>query len=339
MNNPKISVIIPVFNAEKFLPQCLNSVTNQTLRDIEIICVDDGSTDGSLNVLKKHQEKDSRIIILTQKNQYAGVARNHGLKYANGKYIAFLDSDDIYINDALEKMYNIAERNLAEIVKGKFYYLDDKSGRIYEDSYSQSKQVKANYRNKVVSFFSEQENIVGIADVPWNGLYLRSFLDNHKIRFNSLRCVNDHSFFINCFIHAKRMILSDIYVSYYRVGQKNSLISVRSNHYDDQLKSYNIVKEICENLPQKFSRIILRRELSAVFGWYNRLCSNAKNSKKINEQLADFLATFSEEDVGAEFIENFQYKNIYYKLKLADKNAKDYSLIAKIKRLIAKLNS
>ena len=90
----KVSVIIPVYNAEKYLRQCLDSVVNQTLRDIEIICVDDGSTDGSIEILREYEQKDSRVKVLCQKNQYAGVARNNGLSHASGEYVFFMDSDD-----------------------------------------------------------------------------------------------------------------------------------------------------------------------------------------------------------------------------------------------------
>ena len=93
---PKISVIIPVYNVEEYLAQCLETVINQTLKDIEIICIDDGSTDNSLYILKKFAEKDKRITILKQKNLHSGVARNAGLAAAKGKYLSFLDSDDFF---------------------------------------------------------------------------------------------------------------------------------------------------------------------------------------------------------------------------------------------------
>ena len=91
---PKVSVIIPVYNVEDYLRQCLDSVINQTLKDIEIICVDDGSTDNSLQIFREYEQKDSRVKVLTQKNQYAGVARNTGMNIARGHYYVFLDSDD-----------------------------------------------------------------------------------------------------------------------------------------------------------------------------------------------------------------------------------------------------
>ena len=106
---PKISIIIPVYNTEKYLHECLDSVINQTLKDIEIICIDDGSADNSYQVLQGYADKDSRFVILQQENKGAGRARNNGLKNATGEFVAFLDSDDYYAdNTVLEKLYNSA---------------------------------------------------------------------------------------------------------------------------------------------------------------------------------------------------------------------------------------
>ena len=115
MPHPKVSVIIPVYNTEPYLRECLDSVINQTLRDIEIICVDDGSTDGSLAILREYQEKDSRVSVYMQPNLNAGAARNHGLRYAKGEYLSFLDSDDFFERNMLETAYEYAKRQNAEI--------------------------------------------------------------------------------------------------------------------------------------------------------------------------------------------------------------------------------
>ena len=102
--NPMVSVIIPVYNAEAYLEECLDSVVNQTLKNIEIICVNDGSTDNSLDILKEYQEKDDRVIIINQENQGAGVARNQGIKVAKGNYLSILDADDFFELNMLELM-------------------------------------------------------------------------------------------------------------------------------------------------------------------------------------------------------------------------------------------
>ncbi|MBR6222807.1 MAG: glycosyltransferase family 2 protein [Lachnospiraceae bacterium] len=106
----KVSVIVPVYDAEKYLEQCLDSIVNQTLKEIEIICVDDGSTDSSMEILNRFKENDPRITVLSQQNLFAGVARNNGKSHARGKYLVFWDSDDYFYETALEKMYSQCER-------------------------------------------------------------------------------------------------------------------------------------------------------------------------------------------------------------------------------------
>ena len=126
MPNVKVSVVIPVYNVENYLRESLDCVVNQTLRDIEIICVDDGSKDSSLEILQEYAQKDSRVKILTQQNQFAGVARNNGLKIATGEYIIFLDSDDIFDLQMLEKMYYRAVETSADVtVCESRFFVDD----------------------------------------------------------------------------------------------------------------------------------------------------------------------------------------------------------------------
>lgn len=124
--NKKISVIIPVYNVEQYLRQCLDSVINQSLKDIEIILVDDGSTDSSLSICKEYAQKDSRIKIFEQKNLGSGAARNKGIKSANSEFVIFMDSDDYYPqNDILETLYNKAKENNVLICGGSFSILDN----------------------------------------------------------------------------------------------------------------------------------------------------------------------------------------------------------------------
>lgn len=113
---PKISVIMPVYNAEKFLPHCLDSILNQTFKDFEIICINDGSSDNSAGILEQYAEKDSRIKIFSQENQGQAVARNNGLKVASGEYIYFIDSDDFIHPRLLEYAYGIATKYNADLV-------------------------------------------------------------------------------------------------------------------------------------------------------------------------------------------------------------------------------
>ena len=116
MEKIKVSVIIPVYNTENYLRACLDSVVNQTLRDIEIICVNDGSTDNSLSILKEYAQKDSRIVLINQKNAGVSVARNNAIAVAKGEYLAFLDSDDWFEPDAVETAYFKISQDKTDVV-------------------------------------------------------------------------------------------------------------------------------------------------------------------------------------------------------------------------------
>ena len=115
-NQPKVSIIIPVFNVEMYLKECLDSVLGQTLKDIEVICVDDGSTDASPQMLREYAEKDERLKIIYQENKGAGTARNVGMKEARGKYLFFMDSDDYCALDFLEKTTKYADEKKSDIL-------------------------------------------------------------------------------------------------------------------------------------------------------------------------------------------------------------------------------
>ena len=114
--NPLVSVIVPVFNGAPYLRQCMDSICTQTLKEIEIICVDDGSTDDSLSILQEYSAKDGRVIVLQQQNLYAGTARNNGMKIARGKYYSFLDADDYFEEDMLKCLTEAAEAHEVDMV-------------------------------------------------------------------------------------------------------------------------------------------------------------------------------------------------------------------------------
>ena len=133
----KISIIIPVYNAEKFLNKCLDSVVNQTYKNIEIICVNDGSKDDSLKILREYQKKDSRIIIIDKKNEGVSEARNVGIRKSTGEYITFIDSDDWIELNTIEILYNALLKEDVDVVRGNYftnssYEKVENSGKLYE---------------------------------------------------------------------------------------------------------------------------------------------------------------------------------------------------------------
>ena len=124
----KISVIIPIYNDEKYLEECVKSVMGQSLKEIEIICINDGSTDRSLEILKALSTDSPNIIIINQKNMGAGIARNNGINAARGKFVAFMDGDDYYPSeDVLECLYNTALKENTQVCRGSYSQIDRKS--------------------------------------------------------------------------------------------------------------------------------------------------------------------------------------------------------------------
>ena len=174
----KISVIIPVYNDEKFLGECLDSVSNQTLDDIEIICINDGSTDSSLEILNEYST-DKRITIITQTNQGSGIARNNGLDIAQGEYIGFLDADDIYINkQSLEIMFDAAKKHDANMISANLKFLTQERNLISNP----------HYKRGTFHYFKEESLIepdeYGIPFYFYKNLYKADLIED--IRFPDL---------------------------------------------------------------------------------------------------------------------------------------------------------
>ncbi len=315
-NNPKVSIIIPVYNAEKHLRECLDSVLNQTLKDIEVICVDDGSTDGSLAILREYEAKDHRIRIITQKNQFAGVARNHGMEIASGQYYAFMDSDDCYLPDAIEKMFKYSEQYELDFIKACFYNLEPEK-KPYDDKYSLNGYVSRNAFYKVLSFPKDLSALNYIADVPWNGLYRASFLKKHGIAFNTFRVINDHSFFVSCMIHAERAMVIKDHIAYHRTNQASSLVGTKQKYYQCQIDNYFLVQQIVQGVEWAQRRQLLQRELDGVLHWYSKLYPDADPyyKEQMDRLLHSFISEFDESDVGIQHLLTMNHRELYYHVK------------------------
>ena len=226
MASISVSIIIPVYNSENLLNQCLDSVINQTLSEIEIICVDDGSSDNSLNILKDYEEKDNRIKVFSQKNSGAGVARNKGIDVAQGEYIAFLDSDDWLEKDALEKLCNNIKCNESEMVL--FNAIEHKPNNQFRKRIYFKKENNIDYNNFTFDYHFKKHLVMNGMLVIWSKFYKTSFLKDNDIRFYSHEIFNDVQFHIKTMLLAKKIsYLPEILYNYRRLGQ-NSLQTSRA---------------------------------------------------------------------------------------------------------------
>lgn len=228
---PKISVILPVYNVEKYLEKCLDSILNQTFDDFELICIDDGSTDTSLSILEKYINIDNRITIIIQKNQGAGAARNKGIDIAKGKYLSFLDADDYIESTMLQKMYEQCEHNNAQIGICKAYFYDNASSEIKPCTFS----VRADEIPDKKCFSSEEiisSPFHALMGWAWDKLYLKEFVLNHKLRFQEQRTTNDMYFVFMSLLYAKKITIIDDYLYYQRRNVSNSLSSTRYKSWE-----------------------------------------------------------------------------------------------------------
>lgn len=228
---PKVSVIVPVYNTEPYLRECLDSIINQTLREIEIICVDDGSTDGSPAILQEYEKKDDRIRVLTQSNLSAGAARNNGMRYATGEYLSFLDADDFFEPDMLEKAYTVAKKQMAEIITFRCDIYDEKNGRykIRKDSI-RTENLPAN--RPFAGTEVKKDFFRTFVGWTWDKLFLREYILENQIRFQEQRTSNDMLFTYFALAKSQRITVTEEVLAHHRTHVNTSLEATRSKSWD-----------------------------------------------------------------------------------------------------------
>lgn len=251
---PKISVIIPVYNAQDCLKACLDSVAAQTMTDFEGICVDDGSTDASPDILQDYLEKDSRFHCFRQENAGAGAARNIGIQQARGEYIHFLDADDLLDADAYQ--IALAAVSDADLCMFLFREMETGSGRItaYPNfpvlTDKTTRRVKTTVENS-------PELILRTSVVPWNKIYRRDFIQRNGLKFEKLYCSEDRLFFFQCTLLAKFIVLFNRPLITHRVEQKDSLSSKNGmENLNANLEANDQIIEFASNQSEPIRSII-----------------------------------------------------------------------------------
>lgn len=224
----KITVVVPIYNVEEYLARCLDSVVGQTFRDIEIICVDDGSTDGSASIVERYAEKDERISLIRQENKGLSAARNAGMKVARGKYISFVDSDDWIDLDFLEKLYNAAEK----------YEADAACSEIKRPHSSGKNPYKLKFESlQVLSAVSDKYRVLEIPRrcYVWNKIYLRSELERQNLKFPDGRMFEDVYFTIRFLFNCKKVVTVPGVCYHYWVNSKSISRKLRDKNQIDLL--------------------------------------------------------------------------------------------------------
>lgn len=264
----KVSVLIPVYNVEKYLRRCLDSVVRQTLHDVEIICINDGSTDGSNDILHKFADGDSRIKVIDKPNTGYGHSMNQGLRMASGKYIGIVESDDYAAPEMMERLWSVAEAHTAEVVRSNYYLL---SGEDNNEFYELLRG--CDYGN-VFPGVSEPQ-LFRTDTVVWSSLYSRDFLLRNDIWFNETpgAAYQDVAFTLKVLACAKRVYLMKDAFLHYRVDNMNASIQSKGKVYCDcdefdELWKYLSERPEAEREAAPLSVIAMHR----IYQWnYNRI--------------------------------------------------------------------
>ena len=219
MGRPKVSIVVPIYNVEKYLRQCLDSVVNQTLKEIEIICVDDGSTDSSPEIIQEYVEKDNRVKVISKPNSGYGNSMNRGFDMAEGEYIGIVESDDYAEPNMFEVLYRIASKNRLDIVKSGYYFYysipTERNEKIEIVSKARENVIFCPATDfkapmEMVEFFNLKPTI-------WSAIYRRDFIRENNIRFNETpgASFQDASFNFKVMALAKRVqLIRDAFLHY-----------------------------------------------------------------------------------------------------------------------------
>ena len=304
-----ISVIIPVYNVEKYLRKCLESVINQTYKDIEIICVNDGSTDGSLAILNEYAQKDDRIKVINKNNGGLSSARNSGLDSANGEYCYFVDSDDWIELNTLEKLVNIIEKNDVETVVHSMVNIPENNLCIGMSNSVQrwfDKKIKPNGVYNIPIEINKD-----IPSIAWNKLYKMNIINKYHCRFSEGLINEDELFLWTYMIHCKKYyFLNEVLYNYFR--RTDSIMGTRDNSpkildiLDIQEKIYEAVKQY-KNI-EDYKEYLTTNYINVVNDLYNRMPK--KYRKTAYKKIKEYYENTNHDKRILKLYKDYKYKNL-----------------------------
>lgn len=264
MKQPFVSVVMPIYNASKFLTESLGGLLNQTLSNIEIICVNDGSKDDSLQIMKSYQEKDSRIIIIDKENSGYGNTMNEGIKVAHGEYIGILEPDDFMDYGMFEKLYYTAKKYDADVVKSNYYE--------YQQSKDQSTFFEVLFGlpyNQVTSAY-ENEQIIHMRPCIWSGIYRRKMLMDNYIVFNETpgASYQDTAFAFKVWVTAHKVVFVKDAFLHYRIDNESSSVNSSGKIFSicDEFQAMQAFLNTDMKKRVKFSKILQVLKLDS-YAW------------------------------------------------------------------------
>ena len=259
---PKVSIVVPVYNVEKFLPECLDSIINQTLKDIEVICVNDGSTDSSLDILNSYAQKDSRIIVINKSNSGYGNTMNMGINAAAGEYIGIIESDDFADKHMFDDLYKLAKDNDADIAKSNWYLYWGKH------KFSRKNNNISSAKTFKIINSKQDKDLLRLNPSVWSAIYKREFLNKFNIRFLETpgASYQDLAFSFKVFALAERVILTDNAYLYYRQDNINSSVKSKTKIYC-VCDEYDEIDRFLDKYPELKFEFRVQEEITRYTGY------------------------------------------------------------------------
>lgn len=312
MEQMGVSVIIPVHNGADYIEDTMKCIMNQTYRDMEIIVIDDGSTDATGTLIRKLQKQDARIQYFYQEKSNAGVARNCGMKYAKGKYLLFLDGDDLFEADMVAELFNQIEADEAELcICNADQYDTEKEAFISRPQYLRKKYLpekrpfsREDIGNAILYFTTS---------VPWNKMVKRDFVQKNQIEFQDIERANDQYFSIMVLILAQRITIVDKVLVHYRIKQKGNLTTRFS---ETPLCAFESMVEV----KRKLEAMGLLEQEAIRCAFDNKALNlmiyslNIQNTTKGYRQLYDTITQGGFEQLGMELKpEDYYFNKLEYK--------------------------
>lgn len=250
-----VSIILPVFNAERFLSQCLDSILRQTYQDWELIAVDDGSKDGSIEILKSYEKRDNRIHIISKKNEGVSIARNIALKHAHGDYIYFVDSDDIVMPEALMILVKAMDSNKATFVKSDFLPIDEQGKQVF---INKKQVIRRRYDGKVMDSEKFFKKILMKECFLWTCLFRKEIIEKYHILFiPHCRLMEDAAFVVDYLLYSDRNVYKDACIYGYR-KYEGTVSAVNKDYTEDMM----LIKRHLLEFPKSYNHISLFKNIN-----------------------------------------------------------------------------
>jgi len=288
--SPRVSVLVPIYNVERYLPECLDSLLAQSLKDIQIICINDGSTDGSPDILRDYAARDARIEVIDKANSGYGASMNRGLQAARGEYVGIVESDDYASPDMFQAMYRFARWHDCDVVKSNYFEFSDEGGDSFQEPF-------AGFPYRKVFDPRQDRGILNTIPIIWAAIYRRSMIEDNGIRFNETpgASYQDTSFVHQAWMSARRVAILKKGFLHYRVDNNASSVKSAAKVFA-VCDEYALTEDFMARDPQRGEAFAdtLNLVKFCTYRWnYNRLTGEAR--REFGARMAGEFARAREE--------------------------------------------